>query len=335
MLASVPGFAVCIVTHNSAKDMPACLKSVAALDHCPVELIIVDSGSQDGTIEAIRRAAASELPTQLIPLTQNVGYATAMNHALTRSQAPWVLALNPDARLSPDYVSRLLARFQQHSDLKIGALTGRLSRPRCQGAPSRLDACGMFLSLTWRHLDRGSSQPDSGQWSSPAERVFGATGAAALYRREALDDVALDGELFAPEFHSCREDAELCFRLRERGWEVLYDPAATAEHRRWILPERRRSLPAEVNFHSLKNRYLLRAYHQDLANLFMTLIPTLMRDLVILTYVLIVERSSIAVYPWLWRNRRRICAKRRLVHARRTVGSWQINQWFWRRSLPL
>lgn len=326
---------VCIVSHESAMDLPACLESVAAVEHRPLELIIVDCASRDGSMEVARRAAPSELPMELISLAENVGYARAMNRALSHTQAPWVLALNPDARLSSDYVSQLLARVERHPDLRIGALTGRLTRPQSEDAPGRLDACGMFLSLTWRHLDRGSGQPDRGQWSASAERVFGATGAAALYRREAIDDAAIDGDLFASEFHSFREDAELCFRLRERGWEVVYEPTATAEHRRRSLPERRRSLPAEINYHSLKNRYLLRAYHQDLANLFITFIPTVLRDSAVLAYVLMLERSSLPAYSWLWRNRRRIFARRRRIQGRRTSGSWGLNQWFVRRSLPL
>ena len=150
------------------------------------------------------------------------------------------------------------------------------------------------------------------------EQVFGATGAASLFRREALDDVAVDGEVFDPRFHSFREDAELCFRLRERGWEVLYEPAAVAEHRRFNLPERRSAMPAFVNFHSLKNRYLLRLYHQTGGNFVRTFFPTLVRDLAALGYVLLRERSSLAAYAWLWRHRRELLRRRRIIQGRRT-----------------
>lgn len=335
MSSPLPTVAVCIVTHNSAADLPVCLESVAALDHRPLELVIVDCASQDGSVDTARHSVSSELPLELVPLAENIGYARAMNRALACTKAPWVLSLNPDARPSPSYVSRLFQRVGLHPDLKIGALTGRLTRLRRQGAPVQLDACGMFLSLTWRHLDRGSGQQDRGQWSTPAELVFGATGAVSLYRREAIDDVAINGDLFASEFHSFREDAELGFRLRERGWEVIYEPAAAAEHGRRSLPERRRSMPAEVNYHSLKNRYLLRAYHQDIANFFMTLIPTVWRDLAAFAYVLTAERSSLPAYSWLWQNRRRILDRRRSIQKQRTIGRWELNQWFLRRSLPL
>ena len=137
------------------------------------------------------------------------------------------------------------------------------------GDAGKLDACGMVLSPTWRHFDRGSGEPIEGSWTQ-ADRVFGATGAASLFRRQALEDVAIDGEIFLSEFHSFREDAELCFRFHERGWEVLYEPAALCEHRRYTLPSRRRRMPPHVNMHSLKNRYLLRLYHQNGVNLLLT-----------------------------------------------------------------
>jgi GT2 family glycosyltransferase len=185
----------------------------------------------------------------------------------------------------------------------------------------------MRLTRAWRHFDRGSGEPDRGQYGVP-EKVFGATGAAALFRREALDDAAVAGEVFDPRFHSFREDAELCFRLRERGWEVLYEPAAVAEHRRFNLPERRSAMPALVNYHSLKNRYLLRIYHQTAGNFFRTFLPTLIRDLGALGYVLLRERSSLAAYGWIWRHRRELRARRRAIQARRTVPAREIDRWF-------
>ena len=115
-------------------------------------------------------------------------------------------------------------------------------RPAAPGEPPLLDACGMRLAAAWRHLDRGSGEPDRGQLALP-ERVFGGTGAASLFRRAALDDVAVDGEVFDPRFHSFREDAELCFRLRERGWEVVYEPVAVCEHRRKSSPSGARRCP--------------------------------------------------------------------------------------------
>jgi GT2 family glycosyltransferase len=323
--------AICIVTHDSAADLRGCFESIAALDHRLLEIVVVDCASRDGSLETARTHAPAGIPFQGVPSSENLGFAGGMNAALAHTRAPWVLSLNADARPGPDYVTRLLDRVRAHPEVRIGAVTGRLIRP---SQPRRIDACGMLLTRNWRHLDRGSGEVDRGQWSVP-ERVFGATGAASLFRRAALDDVAVEGEVFDSRFHSFREDAELCFRLRERGWEVVYEPAAICEHRRFNLPERRSAMPAAVNLHSLKNRYLLRIYHQTAGNLLRTLFPTLIRDIAALGWVLLRERSSLGAYGWLWRNRKEIFRRRRIIQGRRTVPPGAIDRWFDIQGEPL
>jgi GT2 family glycosyltransferase len=377
---------VCIVTRGAEADVGPCFAAVAALEHRPLEVVVVDCASSDGTVAEVARnrpvLESADVPLLAVPLPDNRGFAGGMNAALAAAvpeRAPasptfaepfttpaeagpaapradggaappplsepfatstaitpyaWALSLNADARPAPDYVSRLLARAAVHPELRVGAVTGRLLRPRQAGRPPVLDACGMRLTRTWRHLDRGSGEVDSGQYGG-AERVFGATGAASLFRRAALADAALDGDPFDPLFHSFREDAELAFRLRERGWEVLYEPAARAEHRRFNLPGRRAAMPPEVNLHSLKNRYLLRLVHQTPRNLIVTLLPALLRDAAALGWVVVAERSSLAAYRWLWRNRRPIAARRRAVQARRLVPARELDHWFGRDGMPL
>lgn len=321
--------AICVVTRNCEADVAPFLAAVEQLEHDALELVIIDAASSDGT-PALLETADSTRPLRLECSPDNLGFAAAMNRALELTSAEWILALNPDTRPAPDLIGRLLARADA-GDYPVGAVTGRLVR---LDEPGLLDACGMYLTWAWRHHDRGSGARDEGQWHIP-ERVFGATGAAVLLRRSALDDVAIAGEVFAAEFHSYREDAELAFRLRERGWEVLYEPSARAAHRRAGTPSRRRSMPAHVNYHSLKNRYLLRAYHQGGLNFVFTLAPALVRDLGALLYTMLFERSSLAAYGWLWRHRREILVKRRRIRARRSVPRRRLDRWFWTKGMPI
>ncbi len=333
-----PLVAIAIVTHNSAGDLAGCFQAIGALSYRPIELVVVDCASRDGSAAEAERLVPTlpaEIPATVVPLSENLGFAGGMNEAFSRTSAPWVLTLNADALPAPDSLDRLLDRAAAHPELKVGAVTGRLVRASGGSEdPPVLDACGMRLTRTWRHLDRGSGEVDSGQYARP-ERVFGATGAASLFRRAALDDVALEGAIFDPAFHSFREDAELCFRLRERGWEILYEPTALAHHRRFNLPERRSAMPPEVNRHSLKNRYLLRFYHQTGGNFLRTALPTLGRDLLALGYAILCERSSLPAYPWLWRHRREILARRRLIQGRRTISPRELDRWFGIEGLPL
>ncbi|MEM7480405.1 MAG: glycosyltransferase [Acidobacteriota bacterium] len=334
-----PAVTVAIVTHNDADDFADCFAAVARLDHRPLRVVVVDCASGDGSPESARRESArliaAGLAFELEALPDNRGFAGGMNRILSLSDDPWVLSLNADARPRAGYLTRLLARALRHPEWPVGAVTGRLVRPvGARPAEQCLDACGMRLTKTWRHLDRGSGAVDRGQWRQ-ADRVFGATGAASLWRREALDDVAIDGEVFDRRFHSFREDAELCFRLRERRWEVLYEPEAEAEHRRWNLPERRRQMPPVVNLHSVKNRYLLRCYHQTRRNFWRTLPAALARDIGAFGWILLRERTSLGAYGWLWRHRREILARRRVIQERRTLPAAELDRWFGVPGLPL
>ena len=323
---------VLVVTHDSDRTLAGTLDAVGALDPAPRELLVVDCASRDESVATARSRWPGGLAGEVIPLGENRGFAGGSNAGIDRSESPWILSLNPDARPRADFLGRLVAAGQRSP--RIAAVTGRLLRtePDERGRPV-LDACGMRLVPTWRHLDRGSGKIDRGQLARPA-RVFGATGAASLFRREALLDVAIGGEVFDESFHSYREDAELAFRLRERDWEVVYEPAAIALHERRNLPARRSRMPAAINFHSLKNRYLLRLYHQTVGNLAWTLPFTLWRDLLAFVWVLLAERSSLPAYGWLWRERHGILERRRAIQGRRTVSARRIDRWFVRDEMP-
>lgn len=329
-----PEVTVAIVTYGSAADLPGCFAALAAQEHRGFAVVVVDCASTDRSVEVARGTDLGDVKKTVVPLAENLGFAGGMNEAFRRSDSPYFLTLNADTRPGSGLLGVLLERFRSSAELRLGAVTPRLVRPAAAGKPPRLDACGMVLKTTWRHLDRGSGEVDRGQYME-AERVFGATGAATLWSREALKDVALDCEIFDPGFHSFREDAELCFRLRERGWEVVYEPRAVAEHRRSVLPERRRRQPATLNRNSLRNRYLLRAYHQTGRSFLRTFVPTLARDLGALVYVVLFERTSLPAYAWLWRHRREIGARRRLVQGRRTVAPAEVERWFRLAELPL
>ena len=340
------GLAICTVTWNDAVNLPHLFDALATLQGPAFRLIVVDNASTDGTVEWLRDCTeAAGFPVEVIGLDENIGFAGGLNRAIESAFASdarpeWVLSLNADAWPAPDYLERLIesARRFTSEGRPVGAVTGRLVRAEPRRTDGRtdgrvIDACGMALTRSWRHVDRGSDQADHGQYGV-TERVFGGTGAATLFLSAALQDVAIDGRVLDDDFHSYREDAELCFRLQERGWQVLYEPRAHAVHGRVNLARRRRQMSPEVNFHSLKNRYLLQYYHRSLADLPRTFLATAIRELSIVTYVLLRERSSLAAWGWLWRHRRRLRERRRLIRSRRLVPTRATARWFGRTALP-
>ncbi len=327
--------AICTVTWNSREHLEGYFAALDKLeaDGADLRVVLVDCASEDGSLARAEEARHScRHPVETVSLDENLGFAGGMNTALAAARAEWIWALNPDARPLRDTWIKLRSAAHRFREPRFGSITPRMVRDAPTEAPL-LDACGMFLTRTWRHLDRGSGDVDHGQWVLH-ERVFGGTGAGTLYRREALDDVAIDGKVFDEDFHSFREDAELAFRLQERGWECLYAPEAVVEHRRFNLPQRRAAMPAHVNLHSLKNRYLLRLYHQSVPNLLWTLPFTLFRDALALGYVALREPTSFGAYRWLWQNRRRLFQRRRAIRQRITAPG-AVERWFRSDALPL
>jgi len=235
-----------------------------------------------------------------------------MNRGIAETTGRYVLALNPDCRLEPDFAATLAARLDARPD--VGSASGRIFRAegKSLGPTEMLDSAGIYLTITGRHFDRGSSRPADGSYLAE-EEIFGASGAAGFYRREALESAKISTGYFDSDFFLYREDADLAWRLQNLGWKCLYVPTAVAYHRRRNLPQRRASMSSEVNMHSVKNRFLLRINNQSRADFAATLLPTLARDAVVVGACLTVERSSLPAFSWLWRHRKRLWAKRREI----------------------
>jgi GT2 family glycosyltransferase len=300
---------IILVTHDSAADLPLSLASAQKQHGVAVETLVVDAASRDGSANLARRLAPG---ARLIALPENVGFSAAMNAGIEASRGRYVLALNPDCRLEADFVSILVARLDDRPD--FGSASGRILRaegPELLATP-RLDSAGIVFHASGRHFDRGSEEEAAGRYLAEQE-IAGSTGAAGFYRREALESAKISTGYFDGDFFLYREDADLAWRLRHLGWKCLYVPGAVAYHRRRNLPSRRREMSALANLHSVKNRFLLRINNQSGGEFLATLVPTLARDLVVLGACLTVERSSLPAFGWLWKNRKRLWAKRREI----------------------
>ena len=303
---------IVVVTHNDEADLPLSLTSAAAQGGVACEIIVVDNASSDRSRDV---AAVFAPAAKMIALSENVGFAAGMNRGIEESSGRYILALNPDCRLMPDFAARLAGRLDARPD--AGSASGRVYRAsgRELAATDRLDSTGLYFTATGRHFDRDSGKKAAGRALEEGE-IFGTSGAAGFYRREALTSAKISTGFFDSDFFLYREDADLAWRLRRLGWTCLYVPGAVAYHRRRNLPERRRSMSALANMHSVKNRFLLRINNEPAGHFAATLVPTLLRDLVVLAACLTVERSSLPAFGWLWNNRKRLWEKRKEIAAK-------------------
>jgi N-acetylglucosaminyl-diphospho-decaprenol L-rhamnosyltransferase len=222
-------WAAIVVNYRSGSLLTDCVRSLLTDSSAgEVELVVVDNGSDDGSVEALRRAVPG---AQVIRSPGNVGYARAANLGIAATRAPIVAVLNPDLTMEPGTAKAMLARFDEEPAL--GACGPRIRNvdgsdyPSARRSPTvPLAVAHGLLGLWWptnpftaryRELDADPSQPRSVDWVS---------GAAVWLRRGALDAVGGWDE----RYFMYMEDLDLCWRLRRSGFDVAYEPAGAVTH---------------------------------------------------------------------------------------------------------
>lgn len=262
----------------------------AALAQKDAEVVVVDNGSSDETSELAR-----EHGLQLIVFDRRLPYVDAMNAALARTGGDAVLMLNPDCFLAPGFLAAARPRLEQAG---VGAVAPKLVRtlgPLPEQRLDALDAAGMALDRRRKNGLVGHGRP-SLAYNQPSE-VFGVDGAAALYRRETLEDCAPDGEVFDPDFERWTCDVDLAWRARTLGWRCVYEPGALAWHIRYYSPSTRADLPEADRRMQFRNRYLMIAKNEAPRALLRDLPRVLAYEVAALGYALLVERHLLRGYP--------------------------------------
>lgn len=211
-----------IIPNYKGKDyIRPCLDSLRAQaedhDACPLfATLVVDNGSEDGSLEIIRQ----EYPeVKVIALPENTGFCHAVNVGIRAADTPYVLLLNNDTVAMPGFLAALLKRME--SDERIFSVSPMMLSMQDE---SRIDDAGdRYNALGWAFA-RGKGQPAK-RYQRPA-RIFAACGGASLYRREAL--LTLGG--FDENHFAYLEDIDIGYRARIYGWHNVYEPGARVLH---------------------------------------------------------------------------------------------------------
>jgi N-acetylglucosaminyl-diphospho-decaprenol L-rhamnosyltransferase len=213
--------AVVIPSWNSADLLPALLDSIAASGE-EVELLVVDNGSRDGTLELLRGRGVEH-----VALPENVGFATAMNLGAAATSAPFVLGLNADTIVVPGAIAALAKALA--ADPGLGGVQPRILQLEGDGpgdpAVARLYSAGMALTGDGRAFETGAGEAQSERWTGGRE-IFGVCGAACLLRRDLFADLGGYDESYV----SFYEDVDLNVRARILGRRFAYVPEAVVWH---------------------------------------------------------------------------------------------------------
>jgi N-acetylglucosaminyl-diphospho-decaprenol L-rhamnosyltransferase len=219
--------AVVIVSYEAREALLAGLASLRAHVSLPIETVVVDNASTDGSADAVRAAHPEAL---LLANTENVGFARACNQGWRASRAPHVLFLNPDAEVTPGAIETLVRLLEERPE--VGA-----AGPRTRSSDGTIQVStgpdlAPFAELWQRRLVLGVARGDGGALAE-AEDLHSrehdpdwVSGSCLAARRTALEAVAG----FDERFFLYEEDADLCRRLRAAGWRVVFTPAAEVRH---------------------------------------------------------------------------------------------------------
>lgn len=317
----MPLISVHIVTHNSAVTLPKCLEGIKHQTASDYQVVVFDNNSVDESRQIVDATGQT-----LYTSDENIGYARAHNILIDRTDSKYVLTLNPDVYLLPTFLDSLAQKLEQHPEVGSGA--GRLLRvERLGDEPKVIDSTGLAMRRNRHQYLLNELMPVDRYEPKPCQ-IFGPDGAAAFYRRAMLEDIRVMDEVFDSNFFMQKEDVDVCWRAQLLGWSSLYVPDAVAYHIRSFRPGQRWRVSAEMRKLAIQNRYLL-MLKNDIGAHFLRDLPYIISyDLAILIYIILYERESLSAGRSLWKLRKRMLEKRKIIQARRRVDWHSIAKWF-------
>lgn len=208
---------VIIPNWNGVHHLPTCLDALGRQTWPNVETILVDNGSQDGSLALLRNYPW----VRVIALPHNLGYAGGCNEGLKAAQGDVLCILNNDTEVEPNWLAELLAALKRHPDAGMATPKVRLFDDRM-----RLHTAGDLVRIDGTFDSRGVWQIDEGQFDRE-EYVFGAAGVAPALRRTMLNEIGF----FDADFGSYCEDVDLSWRAQLAGYRCIYTPHAVLYHK--------------------------------------------------------------------------------------------------------
>ncbi len=207
---------VVIPNWNGKKYLRQCLKSLRQQDFRKFEIIVVDNGSEDDSVDMMKR----EFPeVKILRMRKNEGFCRAVNKGIHAAKAPYILLLNNDTRAEATFVKEMFRGIRRHKN--CFSCQAKMIQ---KDYPDLIDDAGDFYSaLGWAFAD-GKGEPE---WEHNNEKkIFSSCAGAAIYRKSILDKIGL----FDESHFAYLEDLDLGYRAKRYGYENWFLPKARVYH---------------------------------------------------------------------------------------------------------
>lgn len=214
-----PLVSVIVVNWNGLAYLQDCLASLRAQSYPALEVIVVDNGSTDGSVEYLRAEHTAGI--RLVESATNTGFTGGNNLGIRAAKGAYVALLNNDAAAEPRWVEALVAAAE--ADPRVGMCASKIY---VWDRPGILDCAGLLVSGDGIGRGRARLEPDREEFRQEEDALV-PSACAALYRRSMLDEIGL----FDDEFFAYCEDTDLGLRGVIAGWRCRYVPEAAVRHR--------------------------------------------------------------------------------------------------------
>jgi hypothetical protein len=321
-----PRVSVIVLNWNGKHFLEKCLDSLLNQDYTNFEVLLVDNGSTDGSVEFVKEKFGKNTNLKVIALKKNYGFSKGNNIGIKYAQGDYVIILNNDTVVKPNWLIELVSVME--SDAKIGAAQSRL----LSLADKRtIDSAGDFVDYYGLSIRRGSwGEEDKGQYDR-IEEIFSARGAALIVRSKILVEIGA----FDADFFLSYEDMDLYWRIRLNGYKIVFVPKSRVYHIGGAT-----TISSSVNvFHNEKNRLstllknMPRKYLVKYNPLTFTL-GEMIGDLMFKRPSLLYAR--IKAILWVLKNFKRIWCKRLLIQRYITkIDHEMVNEYMLKTNLKL
>ncbi len=209
--------AVIVVNWNGMLHLPACLLSLSRQTYLDVQIVLVDNGSQDGSVAYVERCYPM---VRIIRNPVNVGFAVACNQGITVTDTEYVALLNNDAVVHPEWLNAMVTMM---SEPAVGMCACKMLS---MGDGKVIDSAGIAIDRLGYAWGIAGGLPDTPAHYPGAAQLLGPSGGAGLYRRRMLEDIGL----FDERFFAYLEDVDMAWRAQWAGWQCRFAPDAVAFH---------------------------------------------------------------------------------------------------------
>lgn len=258
-----PAVSIIIINFNGLADTRICLNSVLKTNYQHFNIIVIDNGSSKNEL-AILQGEFDDLRIIWKAFGQNLGFAGANNTIIREIKVPFVVLLNNDTEVDPNWLEPLITSAL--SDPKIAVCQGKIRSLYNKKFFDYAGAAGGFIDRLGYPYARGrigfSLEEDIGQYDDEVD-IFWASGAAFLLRR----DIGVKYGLLPTEFFFYHEETDLCWRLKDAGYRIVFVPQSVIWHKGAGSSRRsKRELQKRI-FYVHRNALLLAARNMTISSL--------------------------------------------------------------------